>query len=163
MDWGSGGGGILRGTDVGAAEEWERLCILGSPSVSSADRDDCEFDFSSGEGASLLLDEAGRAGVDMLGAPESFTGCFGVPKSSFLAGLLGPLRVPVKRDGVPLTEIGLLRVFSGEKMPSSLRMRRLAGLYKIGDRGRLLGLRLGFCGRNWSRGSSRRGPMRGML
>ena len=77
----------------------------------------------------------------------------------------------MKRAGVPLAEIGLLNIFSGEKMPSSLRMRRLTGLNKFGlpgDSGRLLGRdlladgRLGLEGRNCSRGNSWRGPGRCM-
>ena len=122
------------------------------------------MDFNSGEGASLLPNEVGRAGLPpKLRTLSPFAECFGAPKSSFLAGLLGPLRIPIKCAGVPLADIGLLMVFSGEKIPSALRMRRLAGLYKFGppgDSGRLLGRdlvvngRLGFSGRNWSRGSS---------
>lgn len=61
---------------------------------------------------------------------------------------------------------GLFIVLSGEKMPSSSRMRRLAGLYRIGapgDNGRLLGRfalkgveggRLGLDVRKRSNGSS---------
>jgi hypothetical protein len=59
-----------------------------------------------------LLDEADRAGVlsniGTLETSESFMGSFGVPKSSFLAGLLGLPKVSVKREGVALTDIGLL-------------------------------------------------------
>jgi hypothetical protein len=139
---------------------------------------------NSGEGASLLVVDLGRGGVTsnvMLAAGVLLFSkwFFGSPKSSFLAGLPGPRKTSVKWAGdcaLPRdSNIGLLRVFSGEKMPSSLRIRRFAGLNRLGppgESGRLLGLtdlkgltggRLGLEGKKRSRGSSCKGPGRRML
>lgn len=89
------------------------------------------------------------------------------PKSSLRAGLFGPDSRSWKCMGanlpLPESEKGLLTDFSGEKIPSWLRILRLAGLKRLGapgDKGRLFVLEGIDSWENCSRDSSRRGPGR---
>ena len=139
------------------------------------------LDFSSGEGARSCVDDVVRLelaskaaalkGGRLSGSPVAF---FGDPKSRTRAGLAGPARTSWKRAGdarEPLEQgRGPFQDLSRENIPSSFKIRRLAGLKRVGplgDSGRLLDLmaeaeRLGLERRNRSRGRSCKGPGRCM-
>lgn len=155
------------------------------------------FETNSGEGASLRADKANLRGVEVISSLSSRStdvdlvdwvegalarndgaADFGVPKSSFLAGLSGPFNNASKYSGANLPRedelAGLLGVLFGEKIPSSFNIRRFAGLYRTvvpGDNGRLVDLRCldGVFGtlvsgrRKRSSGKSCSGPGRPML
>lgn len=106
-----------------------RSTLMGDEQV--VEGSDARVALNLGEEADLVMDRVVLL-VLAMGTSEMRL-FFGFPKSSRRAGLL-------RCDATKV-----LIVFSGEKMPSSFKMRRLVGLNKIGepgpgDKGRLAGL-----------------------